>query len=204
MNKQKGTTLISLLIGLLIAMLCIIAVLSLYRMVVRTGVDSRKAATHDTQMLHALTTTQMLVQNAGFGLDPTIAHAIIADISIAQTNVHALLWRDAEYENGSATCHGIADISSSNSRQLALLKSTNCPSTGSLSTLTWTQDHILAQLADISSDSSNPVQITFSISNIACTPYGAGNINTSHPTVTISATTSTKQNINMTTCLLNI
>ena len=39
MKYQSGTTLISLLIGLLISMLCILALLSSYRTIVKTGVE---------------------------------------------------------------------------------------------------------------------------------------------------------------------
>ena len=210
MNAQKGVTLINLLIGLLIAMLCIIAVLSLYRIVVHTGADSRKAATHDSQLQQAFSTTQMLIQNAGFGLDSTIPQVTMGNIAITgtnQTNVQALLWREAEYANGPASCYGLADIAVSGARQLISLKSTdaNC-SSANLTTLTWIQDRVLAQLSDISADSSNPAQVIFNLNSTACTPYGAGNLAPSvlHPNITVSATTSTHQTINMNICLLNI
>ncbi|KAA8733284.1 hypothetical protein F4V57_08645 [Acinetobacter qingfengensis] len=212
MNKQKGVTLTSLLIGLLIAMLCILAVLSLYRTVVHTGVDSRKAATHDTQLQSALTTVQMLLQNAGFGLDPSGSHVNIGTISFKNSSnvdvsTTALVWKNAGSSDGtSITCHGIADIAGSGERQLVLLSGSNCTSTSNLSAASWTQESILATLSDFSSDSTNPVQVTFAKSNASCTPYGAGSVDTSvlHPNVTISATTSTKQTVNISVCLLNI
>ncbi|GAA4999777.1 hypothetical protein GCM10023206_00950 [Acinetobacter puyangensis] len=213
MNKQKGVTLISLLIGLLIAMLCMVAVLSIYRTVVYVGADSRIAATHDTQLQNGLTTAQMLLQNAGFGLDPTVRNVATTSISLNSTTINALVWKELDAIGGTAHCYGLADIAVSAERQLVLLKGTGCQSSGTVTynVTAWSVERTLAHLHDYSADKTNLAQIGFSgatastTTDKACTPYGEGEINTvKHPNVTISAKTSTNQTVNITVCLVNI
>ena len=110
MKYQLGATLISLLIGLLIAMLCIIAVLSSYRTIVKTGVESRVAATHDAQLQTGLTTAQIFLQNAGFGLEGLNNLLSEADIQVESQSISALLWRYKS--NDKIICQGLADIQS--------------------------------------------------------------------------------------------
>src|SRR5699024_1682038 len=115
MKSQLGTTLISLLIGLLIAMLCIIAVLSSYRTIVKTGVESRVAATHDAQLQTGLTTAQIFLQNAGFGLEGLNNLLSEANIQVESQNASALLWRYKSDNN--IVCQGLADIKSSDGKK---------------------------------------------------------------------------------------
>lgn len=223
MNKhaQAGVTLISLLVGLVIAMICIIAVLTTYRVVVKTGTESRIAANHDTQLQMGLTNAQMLLQNAGFGLDGTTHLVTSVNItaqvnSASQTISNAVLWRFQG--NNGVTCQGLADIKNADNtqRQLVLLSgittgSTLCDSTTNLTALTWQVQSSLANLRDYSSDQSNPAQITWQKTTAACTPYGAGKIDGSiqHTVISISSKTSTQQSANLSpvevsVCLVNI
>lgn len=211
MRHQSGTTLISLLIGLLIAMLCLMGVLSSYRTIVKTGVTSRIAATHDTELQNGLTISQMLVQNAGFRLEGG-DNVLIAPITVGSDNVSALLWRYKE-EDGTVVCQGLADIASSDStkRDFIILKSATCDSSATLNGLAWTKASTLAHLVDYTTDSSNPPQVTFEKTASTCSPFGAAvsdNV-VVHPIVTISAKTSTQSiaelaSIQIPVCLLNI
>lgn len=216
MKYQSGTTLISLLIGLLIAMLCILALLSSYRTVVKTGVESRIAATHDTQLQAGLTTAQMFLQNAGFGLEG-LNNLLTATIQIESKSVSAVLWR---YNNGTNTvCQGLTDVESldNKKRRFVLLEGfesdsgSPCNSTLNLGSFKWKVQSTLANLEDYSTDKSNPKQVNFNQSSSICTPYGAGTADegSQHPLITISAQTSTQKIAGLATvqvpiCLLNI
>ena len=216
MRHQTGVTLISLLVGLVIAMLCVIALLSSYRVVVKSGVESRIATSHDTQLQRGLTTTQMFLQNAGFGLSGS-NHLQTSTIDVNSQNLSALLWR---YKTGTSTfCQGLVDLKSSDNkkRQLVLLQgtqdssSTSCDETTNLSALTWKVQSTLATLEDFSDDQTNPVQINFTQSSSSCTPYGAGTVDASvqHPLILISAKTSTQHIAGLATveipvCVVNI
>lgn len=217
MRYQSGTTLISLLIGLLIAMLCIIAVLSAYRTIVKTGVESRIASTHDTQLQTGLTTAQIFLQNAGFGLESLnniyLSPEAEANIEVESQWVSALLWR---YKDGTnIICQGLADIKSSDNkkRRFVLLESdpTTCNETANLKGFTWKIQSTLANLEDYSTDQSNPKQVTFAKMPSICTPFGAGDPDndSKHPLITITAQTSTQKiaglgTVEVPVCLLNI
>ncbi|WP_374666128.1 PilW family protein [Acinetobacter sp.] len=216
MKKQTGATLISLLIGLVIAMFCILAILSSYRTVVKTGVESRIAATHDTELQSGLTAAQMFLQNAGFGLDGA-NHFLITDMQIESNNLSVVLWR---YNNGSKViCEGLADAESGDKkkRRLVFLEGLSdesgspCNSTLSLGAFKWKVKSTLANLEDYSADKSNPKQIMFKQTALACSPYGAGDADetTPHPLITIEAQTSTQklaglEKVQIPVCLLNI
>lgn len=212
MKSQLGTTLISLLIGLLIAMLCIIAVLSAYRTIVKNGVESRVAATHDAQLQTGLTTAQIFLQNAGFGLDSS-NNLLTANVQVESQDTLALLWRHKSDNN--IVCQGLADIKSSNGkkRKFILLESdpTTCDETSNLNEFAWKIQSTLANLEDYSTDQSNPRQITFGRTASNCTPFGAGSLNeaSTHPLITITAQTSTQKiaelgTVKVPVCLLNI
>ncbi|MDP1446086.1 hypothetical protein Q8G43_14195 [Acinetobacter schindleri] len=216
MKYQSGTMLISLLIGLLISMLCILALLSSYRTIVKTGVESRIAATHDTQLQAGLTTAQMFLQNAGFGLEGT-NNLLTTTVQVGSKTISAVLWR---YNNGTnIVCQGLADIESSDNkkRRFVLLEgfendsSTLCNGTSNLGSFKWKEQSTLANLEDYSSDKSNPKQITFEQTTSACTPFGAGTLDDSsqHPLIIINAKTSTQkieelETVQVPVCLLNI
>lgn len=219
MKSQSGMTLVGLLVGLVISMLCIIAVLSAYRTMVKAGVESRVASTHDTQLQSGLTTAQMFLQNAGFGLDGSSHFLQSGTISVKYKNINAVLWR---FKDGSTViCQGLADIVSADNkkRSFVLLNGflddteTNCSETENLSStnIKWKVKANLAELEDYSSDKSNPKQIDFEQSTANCTPFGAGDpdVNTQHPLVTIMAQTSTQKvaglgQIKVPVCLVNI
>ena len=219
MKGQLGASLIGLLIGLLISMLCIIAILSVYRTMVKTGVDSRVASTHDTQLQSGFTTAQMLLQNAGFGLDGSSNFLKSDTISINSKNVNAILWRFKD--DSKIVCQGLADVATTDNkkRKLVLLNGflddteLNCTETENLSSssIKWKVKATLAELEDFSSDKSNPKQINFEQTSANCTPYGAGdpNVNSLHPLITILAQTSTQKiaelgQIKVPVCLVNI
>lgn len=210
-KSQSGVTLISLLIGLLIAMLCMIGLLSAYRTIAKTGVESRMDTTHDTQLQNGLIASQMMIQNAGFGLEGA-TNLKRADITVGSlTSVTALLWR---YKVGSTvSCQGLADIADADKRKLvSLTVSSGCDDTSDLDILTWTKDKTLARLTDFSG--SNDPQVTYAVTQPtpSCTTFGSVNTGSGqHPQVTLSAKTSTQQHsssglgsIQVPICILNI
>ena len=210
MRNQTGATLISLLIGLLISTLCLIGLLSSYRTMVKTGAESRMATTHDTELQNALTAAQMLVQNAGFGLEGN-DNLAIADIDIGSLDDNsALLWRYKDDDN--IACQGLADILNNSTRKFIIIEAkSDCDSTSNLDTLVWTEKRVLANLVDYSSNSTNPQQVTFQSSPSSCTPFGSVLADGSilHPLVTLSAKTSTQNiagldAIEVPVCVLNI
>ena len=216
MKHQAGVTLISLLVGLVIAMLCVIALLSSYRVVVKSGVESRIATSHDTQLQRGLTTAQMFLQNAGFGLDGN-NHVLSTTLEINSKNANTILWRFKEGSN--IICQGLADIEGENNvnRRLVLVEgfvddsNTACNQIDNLSSFVWKVQSTLSTLEDYSTDQSNPIQVSFVQESKACIPFGATDSSeiTQHPYITISVATSTQkiaglEKVKVPVCLVNI
>ena len=189
---QKGSTIVSLMVGLVISMLCLIALLTLFKAIVTTN------AQQDTQLFNGLTLAQMLAQNAGFGfssgtnvLIPSSTLALDNNISVESQK--AVLWRYYTTINipNTLTCQGIASVLNNNQTKLILLKANSCAQTSNLDSLTWTVDRVLAVLPSAST-------ISFNLTTQTCTPYGIGTA-ASHSKLTITANT-----FSFPVCLSNI
>ncbi len=195
MKNQQGITLVSLLVGLAISMLCLMALLALFRTVIHTSVDARKSSVLDTQLQNSLTTVQVLVQNAGFGYPASTVPNIVEVASIADVTANkAILWRwdpDVDSTTGSI-CQGITYTENA----LILLKKTcsyNLPlTTGS----TWERDSTLASFP-------TGTTITFELEDQTCAPYGSAIIKGTK-VLNITASDSTGTTIKFPVCLSNI
>ena len=199
MKNQQGFTLVSLLVGLAISMLCLMALLALFRTVIHTSVDARKSSILDTQLQNSLTTIQVLAQNAGFGYPASSIPNIVEVASIANVTTNkAILWRwDDDVNTATASiCQGITYTENA----LILLKSTcsyDLPlATGS----TWEKDGTLAYFPA-------GTTITFELKdqplNKPCAPYGSAII-TGIKVLKITASDSTGTKIKFPVCLSNI
>ena len=195
---QKGFTIVSLMIGLVISMLCLIALLTLFKAVITTSVDSQQNAQQNTQLFNGLTLAQMLAQNAGFGFSSgtniLISSSILTlDNNIRVENQKAVLWRYYATINlpSTLTCRGIASVLNNNQTKLILLKANSCAQTNNLESLTWKVDRVLAILPSTST-------ISFNLVTQTCAPYGIGTA-ASHSKLTIIANT-----FSFPVCLSNI
>lgn len=195
---QKGSTIVSLMVGLVISMLCLIALLTLFKAVVTTSVDSQQNAQQDTQLFNGLTLAQMLAQNAGFGFSSgtnvlITSRTLALDNSISVASQKAVLWRYYATINtpSTLTCQGIASVLNNDQTKLILLKANSCAQTSNLDNLTWTVDRVLAILPSAST-------ISFNLATQTCAPYGIGTA-ASHSKLTITANT-----FSFPVCLSNI
>lgn len=68
MRRPRGVTLISLLVGLGISMLVILAALSLFQRMVKTTVDARQDAQSTAQRNASFLSAGLILQSAGFGI----------------------------------------------------------------------------------------------------------------------------------------
>lgn len=85
MQKQKGESLIGLMIGLLVSMIAIAGMLMIFREVVQVSTTAGTAAKEDGERLSTLASAHLLLQKAGFGLeDPQLDTDLLA--------VNQLVW----------------------------------------------------------------------------------------------------------------
>lgn len=78
-RKQHGAGLISLMVGIVISMLIMLAMMTLYRDTIHTAVSAGQDATSDGERASGLLAAQILLQAAGFGIT---APALGADLIV--------------------------------------------------------------------------------------------------------------------------
>ncbi|GGP20478.1 PilW family protein [Silvimonas iriomotensis] len=190
-TAQRGWTLTSLMVGMVVSMLVIIAMLSLYRIGARMTFDPvngmQPVASQDRQATTGLLTAQNQLQSAGFGISgasKTSDFVIVntaSGVSSAQTlpssgevSGTAVYWDSNTTPTGTATwvCQGLISQASSTTPvtwSLSLVQaSSSCnPVATKWNTTTWSSTTVLA--------SGLPAAVTFtaSASAGACWPFGA-------------------------------
>lgn len=192
MKAQRGMSLISMMIGLAISMLSILAMLSLYRNIVQNAVVATRSANLDGQIAAGLLSAQLELQSAGFGIeDANGADLMLATIDLSD-NSPALLWRLLEENN--YLCRGLLDrgvteaATGQSMRVLSLLQASDCDASGNLADRNWA---VVSDLVEFRRQSAS--QIGFEIDSRICWPFGAnGSNSTSHAQVTLSAPSSSQ------------
>lgn len=195
MKNQQGITLVNLLVGLAISMICLMALLALFRTVIHTSVDARKSSVLDMQLQNTLTTIQVLVQNAGFGYPASSVANIIEVARIENVTANkAILWRwDPDIDTTTMSiCQGLTYTENS----LIVLKKT-CSYDESLTAGSpWEKDSILASFP-------TGTMISFELIGQTCEPYGSAIIK-GNKVLKITTNYSTGTPINSHVCLSNI
>lgn len=178
-TSQAGVTLISLLIGMVISLLCITTCLVLYKSLIRVATDTQLGSIYDGQLASALLTAQLEMQIAGFGIEANGANHVATSTSNGTVD---LLWR--HFNGTNYICRGLRDTAlTTNSRSLEIIATTNaaCTATAALTGLSWTTQNKLAEFKQKSA-----AVISVDISTQSCWPYGVG-LMTTHKMVTITA-----------------
>lgn len=200
-HRQQGSTLISILIGMLISLLCIGGSLTLYKNLVRVASETQVDSIHDGQIALSMLTARMELQNAGFGIAAAGANHIITQTT--STSV-ALYWR---YKiNNQYFCKGIRDIAVDSNREIQFIDASTsaCNETVALNSLSYTNTQTLGEFRNYTA-----AVVSFSVSTQSCWPYGVGKV-AQHSQVVITANSAAKQfNTNLvspsfTFCLPNI
>lgn len=178
--SKNGFTLIELMVGLVIGLLCILMLLMLFKQISQVGITAAQDAEYDAQLELGLLSTQKLVQNAGYGTGKNANGTINPNIVIATYNSQpAVYWRLVSSALGATPivfqCQGLSEsITAEGSRyihRLQLLKATNC-GTESLTTYAWSTDQTVASLRNNQFIPIFTYSLTIPING--CTPYGIG------------------------------
>lgn len=200
--RQRGMSLISLMIGMLISMIGVLAGIVLYQNMVKVSLQTRVDAAQDGQLASAMLSLQLELQAAGFGI-------VVADhpgphwaLEGAAGATQTLYWR---YRDASVTpdviCRAfrIIDAEANVRRQLQLLQPTtasSCTLDANLVALPggWITDPsdpnppvVLAEFrasADATDSGLPAINLTTSVSK--CFPYGFGQAN-NYRMITVTA-----------------
>ncbi|HBN53705.1 MAG TPA: hypothetical protein DD456_06615 [Stenotrophomonas sp.] len=100
-TRQRGQSLISMMIGLVISLITIAAMLTLYKTMVGVSNEASVAARRDGQISAGLLAAQIELQSAGFGVAPT--EPLNQRLAISN-NGKQVAWR---YNDGANRCAGL-------------------------------------------------------------------------------------------------
>ncbi|MAK89657.1 MAG: hypothetical protein CMI13_00265 [Oleibacter sp.] len=179
LNIQKGVSLISLMIGLLISMMVTLACMVVYKNLIYVSTDNKVYAGFDGRISLAGLVLEKSIQSAGFG----IADASEDDIKIIQNGTtQQLYWRYSNLDGSAYFCEGfeeitVADSGGVNYRELRMMNAAACDESTELTTMTWTVNNLLArwrlgddQVAQYIKDNNR--LFNFNLSEGECTSFG--------------------------------
>ncbi|MFV5466316.1 PilW family protein [Acinetobacter towneri] len=212
MNKN-GFTMLELLVGLVVAMLCMIMMLMTFKQISKISLESSLDADYDTQVQLGMLVLQKVIQNAGYGSGQT------TDIKVNSTNDMLYLRFIPNVNNPLAyTCQALGYANDPIKKEYKLFlfeNSVNCGASTDLATIDWTNTNTtkspLITIKNKNIEAATPAVFKFYVENLAsdkkCTPYGISPDNpsgTKTVTVTAKGQHTTEKQIQSLICLNNI
>lgn len=205
---KNGFTMIELLVGIVIAMLCMITMLMLFKQLTHVGVSSTQDAEYDAQLQSGMLAAQKYIQNAGYGSGES------TDIAIGTfAGNPAVFWLYVTELGASPlayTCQGIGEevstVDGQKVHRLVLLKKVACGKTEAVTAGTWVKDQ---PIVAIKNKTDTPIYQFSLSSSTACAPFGIEkNAAAGLKQITLTAArqhmTGVGQNIQNVVCLSNI
>ena len=223
--RQRGITLISLMTGLAISMVLVLATLMLFQRMVRATTAARIDAQADAQRTAAFLSASIAAQEAGYGIDAAQANTHLVVLKDAKLNgsalsgepvslgstpnivddkSYAVVW--AENATGARRCSALLAPSLSDKGGLRKLGPVTCADAAAFSTLAWTtalplMDAPTAPIAD--APAAPLVAITWR--PVACTPFGiAAGTGALKVLLTLTAANSNGVVLETSQCLANV
>lgn len=217
--RQRGITLISLMTGLVISMVLVLAILMLFQRMVRASTAARMDAQADAQRAAAFLSAGIAAQEAGYGIDAAHAgtHLVVlkdakldgstlsgTSVSLGATG-NAVVW--AENATGGPRCSALLAPSLSDKGGLRKLGPVPCADAAAFSTLAWTTVLPLmnAPTTPVADPPAAPL-VTITLQKAACTPFGiaAGTGADEKVLLTLTAANSNGVELKTSQCLVNV
>lgn len=192
MKAQSGMSMVSLMVGMLLAMIGILAAMTLYQSMVRTSIETRTDAVLDGQLASAMLSLQLELQSAGFGLTAGVTPHIVRVVTAAPGATQSLYWRFQATGAPTPTCRGfrIEDSQGDNIRQLQILQPTNpvvaCTAVAALEAINWSVLATVGEFRKSEAAKADLPDIDITMVDQNCFPYGMGQA-VIHKMVTITA-----------------
>ena len=220
--RQRGITLISLMTGLVISMVLVLATLMLFQRMVRATTAARIDAQADAQRTAAFLSASIAAQEAGYGIDAAqagthlvvLTNAALDGSTLSGTSVslgatgNAVVWAEnATGATGDPRCSALLAPSPSDKGGLRKLGPVTCANAAAFSDLAWTTALPLmdAPTTPVADPPTAPlVAITWRAA--ACTPFGiaAGTGADEKVLLTLTADNSNGVQLKTSQCLVNV
>ncbi|ANF81152.1 hypothetical protein A3K93_02400 [Acinetobacter sp. NCu2D-2] len=209
--KKNGFSILELLVGLVVAMLCMIMMLMTFKQISKVSLESSMDAEYDTQVQLGMLVLQKVIQNAGYGSGNA------ADILMSNNTLYLRFTPDLATPT-IIKCQALTsenDIVNKEYKLFLLENTTNCEASTALNSIAWTNSNtIKSPLITIKNkeiSATTPPIFSFSVQSLPspkkCTPYGISNANpsgTKFVTVTAQGQHITQKQIQSLICLNNI
>jgi Tfp pilus assembly protein PilW len=201
-RNQRGISLISLLVGLVVSLTATVGLLSIYRNSLQVTTSAQQSSVNDSQLASLLLRTGAAIQDAGYGITTPAFGTQIIPISGATLNgtslsgtaastataVNGIVW--ATLTGASTQCAGFVAPAAGG---LIYLQPAACNDATTWSSIAWQSTVVASQ--------SNSV-ITFTVAQQSCQPYGIP-ATTGKYTVNLNTTDSIGAAISSLQCLIN-
>ena len=220
--RQRGITLISLMTGLVISMVLVLATLMLFQRMVRATTAARIDAQADAQRTAAFLSAGIAAQEAGYGIDAAqagthlvvLTNAALDGSTLSGTSVslgatgNAVVWAEnATGATGDPRCSALLAPSPSDKGGLRKLGPVTCANAAAFSTLEWTTALPLldAPTTPVADPPTAPL-VTITWREAACTPFGiaAGTGAPEKVLLTLTAANSNGVVLETSQCLANV
>ena len=168
-TRVRGQSLVSVLVGVVISLLTIAAMLALYRNVIDVSGEASRSALRDGNVASALTSAQIYLEEAGFGIEPENP---LATKFILTQNSKQVVWRYKQHLDGTDVCAGLQLIDATNdagvsaARGFFYLTPKECTQT-TISSVSWTPVERIALLANASADPASAFLSTKETAKVA-------------------------------------
>ena len=219
--RQRGITLISLMTGLAISMVLVLATLMLFQRMVRATTAARIDAQADAQRSAAFLSAGIAAQEAGYGIDAAqagthlvvLTSAALADSALSGTLAslgatgNAVVWAENATGALKPRCSALLAPSLSDKGGLRKLGPVPCDNAAAFATLAWTTALPLldAPTAPVADSPAAPLVAITWWQPAACTPFGIA-AGTGAPKVLLTLTADNSNGVVLETsqCLANV
>lgn len=202
MKRQRGISLVSLLVGMVISLVTTIGLLQIYHQSLKVTTGSVSSNINDSQLASILLRTGDAVADAGYGITtPTFGTHIVAltgaslsgstlsgTVAAAGVAANAVVW--ATLTGAQIQCAGFLVPASGG---LIYLTPANCTNAAAYGAVAWSSTTV---------NTTTSASTTFTLTQQSCQPYGITNTSGAY-TVTLATTNSISTPVTSVQCLIN-
>ena len=216
-TRQRGTTLISLMIGLAISMIVVLATMMLFQRTSRVTGEARRDAQADAQRSAAFLAANMALQEAGYGINAaqTGTHLVVlrgaqltgtaltgTPVAVGATDGTAVVW--AENTTGTTRCSGLLASNGNEPAGLRKLGPATCTDASNFAAVAWSSQALSKTPVTFKWEAASCSSFGIAPITPASTPASGAGAGTQQVLLTLSSANSNGVTLQASQCLTNI
>ena len=218
-TRQRGTTLISLMIGLAISMIVVLATMMLFQRTSRVTGEARRDAQADAQRSAAFLAANMALQEAGYGINAaqTGTHLVVlTDAQLtgtaltgtpaaADANGTAVVWKENAMGGTDTTrCSGLLASNGNEPAGLRKLGPATCTDASNFAAVEWSSQALSKTPVTFKWEAASCSSFGIAPITPASTPASGAGAGTQQVLLTLSSANSNGVTLQTSQCLTNI